>query len=77
MDKDIKKYEINNDNSNLASAYGLPNIYKENYPLRIIVFSINLSTSIWLKYLKKIIAKSVPTTSNIKLLRFQKKNRKI
>ena len=41
LGKDVKKHEINNDNSNLARAYGLPKIHKKNYPLRIIVSGIN------------------------------------
>ena len=67
LGKDIKKYEINNDNSNLARAYVLPKIHKEKIPLRIIISDINSPTSMLSKYLKTIITKSLPTpTSNIK-----------
>ena len=67
LDKDIKKHEINNDNSNTARAYGLPKIHEENNPLRIIISDINSPTSILSKYLKTIITQSLPTpTSNIK-----------
>ena len=67
LGKDIKKDEINNDNSNLARAYGLPKIHKENNPLRIIISDINSPTCILSKYLKTIITKSLPTPlSNIK-----------
>ena len=67
LGKDVKKHEINNDNSNLARAYGLPKIHKEYYPLRIIVSAINSPTCILSKYLKTIITKSLPTpTSNVK-----------
>ena len=65
--KDIKKHEINNDNSNIARTYGLPKIHKENNPLRIIISDIDSPTCILSKYLKTIITKSLPTpTSNIK-----------
>ena len=67
MGKDIKKHEINNDNSNIAGAYGFPKIHKENNPLRIIISDINSPTSTLSKYLKTIIIKSLPTpTYNIK-----------
>ena len=67
LGKDIKKHEINNDNSNIARAYGLPKIHKENNPLRIIISDINSPTCILSKYLKTIITKSLQTPfSNIK-----------
>ena len=67
LGKDIKKHEINNDDSNLARAYDLPKIHKENNPLRIIISDINSPTCILSKYLKTIITKSLPShISNIK-----------
>ena len=53
MGKDIKKYEINNHDSNLARVYSFPKIHKENNHLRIIVWDINSPTSTLSKYLKK------------------------
>ena len=64
MGKDIKKYGINNDNSNLASAYGLPMIHKENSPVTITVSDINLPTSTLSKSFKTIITKSLHYIKN-------------
>ena len=47
LGKDIEKHKINNNNSNLSRAYGLPKIHKENYPLRIIIPDIKSPTCIY------------------------------
>jgi len=46
---------LHSTDSNLPKAYGLPKIHKVNYPLRIIVSSINTALYLLASFLHKII----------------------
>jgi len=45
--------------SNLPKAYGLPKIHKDNYPLRIIVSSVNTTLYAIAKFMHNIISNSL------------------
>jgi len=48
----------------LPKVYGLPKIYKENAPLRIIVSSINTTLYPFAKFLNKTILDNIPHSEN-------------
>jgi len=54
--------KLRSSDSLLPKAYGLPKIYKEKAPLRIIVSSINTALYLLGKYLNKIISDIIPST---------------
>ena len=56
----VRRKDILNDCTNIARFYGLPKIHKINYPLRLVVSSINSPTIYLAKFLNNILTKALP-----------------
>ena len=56
----VRRKDILNDSTNIARFYGLPKIYKNNYPLRPVVSLINFLTICLAKFLNDILTKALP-----------------
>jgi len=57
-------FSLFSNDSILPKAYGLPKIYKKNYPYRIIVSSINTALYLLASFLQKIISDSLTFSNN-------------
>ncbi|XP_011865403.1 PREDICTED: uncharacterized protein LOC105560690, partial [Vollenhovia emeryi] len=57
---ELQHFQLKSSDTSLPKAYGLPKIHKENYPLRIIISSINSPLHEFASFINSIISKSIP-----------------